>query len=115
MSVSQENYTKYRGKCKEMCQEMLANDSSLTLVRGWYYESLWNREEAHWWLKDGKGKIIDPTKLQFPSGGINEFYREFQGTIECEQCKKLINEEGAIINGRFAICSKECYTLCFVG
>lgn len=31
------DYMKYRGKCKEMSEQACLLDSSLTLVRGYYY------------------------------------------------------------------------------
>jgi hypothetical protein len=102
------NYLKYRGKCKEMSEELAEKDKSLTLVRGYYYEPLWNREEPHWWCKKPCGEIVDPTKLQFPSGGIEDFYREFEGTMPCAECGVIIKEEEAITHGNYACCSTKC-------
>lgn len=119
MSISEEDYRKYRGKCKEMCEELMAKDDTLTLVKGWYYEPFWSREEQHWWIKDKNGEIIDPTRRQFPSGGIKEFYREYAGVIECEQCGKAIEEdnpthqENVVNEGRFSFCSGHCACVCF--
>jgi hypothetical protein len=65
-----EDYLKYRGKCKEFCEALIKQDSTLTLVRGHYFCPLWSSDEQHWWCVDSAGRIIDPTKDQFPSKGI---------------------------------------------
>jgi hypothetical protein len=100
------NYQKYRGKCKEMAANLVNKDEQLRLVRGHYFCPYWGKQ-AHWWCEDKNGKIIDPTKLQFPSGGNGE-YIEFNGKINCEQCGKEVNEEEAHINGNYACCSYKC-------
>ena len=91
-----------------MSEELVANDSSLTLVRGWYFDPIWNREEPHWWCKKEDGTIVDPTKLQFPSGGISDFYREFEGSFDCAACGEVVKEEDAIPHGNYGFCSGEC-------
>ena len=96
-----------RGKCKEMAEELsLANN--YRLVRGYYYEPLWDREEQHWWCEDSDGNIFDPTKEQFPSGGIVGFYREFSGYYTCETCGCDIEEYKVIQMGNYACCSQSC-------
>lgn len=107
------NYTKYRGKCLEFSQNLCNENPELTLVRGYYYCPIWNEEEQHWWCKDKEGNIIDPTKLQFPSAG-NGIYREFDGTIICEECGKEFqeNDEKASFHGAHAFCSYTCYGKC---
>ncbi len=107
--VELSNYQKYRGKCKQMCEELVKNDSTLTMVRGYYYEPLWSKDEQHWWCEDTDGNIIDPTCLQFPSGGVKEFYTKFDGNVECDNCHKQLKEEDAIIDGRYCFCSNKCY------
>jgi hypothetical protein len=97
-----------RGKCKEMSEELVKKDPTLTLVRGWYYEPLWNKDEEHWWTKTIEGEIIDPTASQFPSGGIPEFYTEFDGTMSCSECGKKISEKVAKFAGRYPVCSTKC-------
>jgi len=101
------NYLKFRGNCKEMAQQ-LADKEGYTLVRGYYYEPFWDRKEQHWWCIDKEGNIHDPSKKQFPSNGIKEFYTEFDGTVECEQCGKVIKEEEVVMQGRFPTCSYRC-------
>lgn len=102
------NYLKYRGRCKEMSEALVAKDPSLTLVRGYYHCLVWGRQ-PHWWAKNHKGEVVDPTKLQFPSSGRG-FYEEFNGCVECENCGKEIKEEEAETFGsRFALCSYKCY------
>ena len=106
--MSDTNYVKYRGKCKEFCQELIQSNPDFKLVRGYYYEPLWDREEEHWWCVDGSNEIHDPTRMQYPSGGIKEFYREFDGTLDCAECGKTITESEIVSIGRYAVCSKRC-------
>src|SRR6185436_18519915 len=101
------DYTKYRGKCKEFSEAAIAADPSLTLVRGHYHCPFWG-EQAHWWTKRMDGTIFDPTKDQFPSKGHGE-YVEFDGTIPCSNCGKVMKEEDADIDGRYAFCSYQCH------
>ena len=101
------DYERYRGKCKEE-SEKLAKEKGYILVRGYYYEPLWNREEPHWWCVDEDGVIHDPTRKQFPSGGIADFYTEFDGTVECAECGKIVEEKDIIPMGNYACCSDLC-------
>lgn len=101
-----------RGRCKEMSEEAIKNDSSLTLVCGFYYEPYWSREEEHWWCERSDGSIFDPTASQFPSGGVTEYYRKFEGRFECEQCGKDCHMDEMIHEGRYHFCSGECYCRC---
>ncbi len=103
------NYLKYRGKCQEM-SKALAKEKGYKVVKGWYYDPLWNREEPHWWCVDDEGIIHDPTKLQFPSGGIPDFYREFKGIFTCPECGKDFPEKQVVImgNGNYTCCSDQC-------
>jgi hypothetical protein len=109
----QENYKKYRGLCKELSEAFVIENPDYEIVRGWYYEPLWSREEPHWWCKHKEtGEIHDPTKLQFPSGGIMQFYREFDGILQCEQCGKEVEEKEAGFYGNYAFCSVHCIRRC---
>lgn len=60
------------GECADVTRDIAAKDPSLTRVRGFYHCHQWGRR-AHWWLKDSAGKVIDPTKMQFPSAGSGEY------------------------------------------
>jgi hypothetical protein len=102
------NYLKYRGKCKEYAEAACQNDNSLILVRGYYHCPIWGKQ-AHWWTKRHDGTIYDPTRKQFQSGGISEFYEEFDGFVECSNCGKRIHENEADIEGNYAFCSYECH------
>lgn len=102
------NYEKYRGKCKEFSEQAVKDDPSLTLVRGYYFCPIWNVEEQHWWTKREDGTIYDPSCLQYPSKGAG-MYREFDGTIECSNCGKQITELTASFESRYAFCSYECH------
>jgi len=105
-----DNYLKYRGKCRELCDALIKENPDLILVRGWYYEPLWSREEQHWWCKDKEGNIHDPSHLQFPSCGVSEFYREFKGLFNCSNCDKEVKEEDiGSAEGRYVFCSHKCH------
>ena len=108
MQAEESNYTKFRGKCKQMCEEAIAADNSLTLVRGHYWCPVWNTEEAHWWTVRKDGSIFDPTALQFPSAGAGD-YTPFSGVIACSECGKEVKEEDAETSGNYAFCSYTCH------
>ena len=104
-------YIIYRGKCKEACEALQKVIPELELVRGHYFDCVWNSNEAHWWLVDSDGNIVDPTANQFPTKGkMTDMYVPFNGIISCEQCGKSTKEEDAIImgNGHYAVCSNSC-------
>ena len=61
--TEQNDYMKYRGKCREMSEALVAENPELTLVRGFYHCPFWG-VQGHWWCKTKTGEIIDPTKLQ---------------------------------------------------
>jgi len=108
------DYSKYRGKCKEMSEILVNKNPDLELIRGYYFCPIWCREEQHWWCKSKTtGKIVDPTAKQFGSKG-HGLYREFDGTVECSHCGEIIKEEDARIEGRYAFCSIKC-NMRFVG
>ena len=108
----QSNYEKYRGKCKEYVDKAILADSTLTAVRGWYMCPIWG-EQQHWWCVDKDGKVIDPTRKQFPSQGIGE-YVPFNGIITCSECGKEVPEEEALFDSNYAFCSGRCHA-CFIG
>jgi hypothetical protein len=101
-----DNYQKYRGKCKEMSEALVATDPTLRLVRGYYYCSSWGIQE-HWWTQREDGTVVDPTKDQFPSKGMG-IYEEFDGLLYCEVCNKEMREEEADFAGCYPICSYSC-------
>ena len=108
MTGEDNDYLKYRGKCKEMSEAAVAADPTLTIVRGHYYCPVWNTEEQHWWCVREDGTIYDPTAKQFGSKGLG-IYTPFDGTITCDECGKQVKEEEASIEGRFAFCSYRCH------
>ena len=110
------NYQKFRGRCKELSEELVRNDPSLRLVRGFYHEPTWGTKEGHWWCVDQAGNIIDPSKDQFPTGGIIDCYEEFDGTCECADCGKRFEEKsiGTQFMSNYAFCSTAC-AMSFVG
>ena len=105
--VYSDNYKKYRGHCRETA-EKLSKERGYKLVKGFYNEPIWNIKEQHWWCVDNNGKIYDPSAKQFPSGGIEGFYEEYTGFVNCEHCGKKIAEEHIIMQGRFPVCSEKC-------
>lgn len=114
-----EDYLKYRGKCKEYAQELAATDPSLEIVRGYFHEPFWAEKQPHWWCKDSDGNIIDPSVKQFPSWKLAEidpslFYEEFDGIIQCAECGTSVKEENARFDSNYAFCSTKC-NMRFVG
>jgi len=105
--VPENNYKKYRGKCKEYCEKLIEENPKLRLVRGWYLCPIWGTQEEHWWCKDEDENVIDPTRLQFPSAGHGG-YVEFAGNCFCENCGTAFPEEEAIHMGRYVVCSGLC-------
>jgi len=100
------DYRKFRGKCKEFVDQAVKDDPSLTAVRGHYYCPMWGKQ-AHWWCVRPDGTVYDPTVAQFPRPHIGE-YVPFDGTVECAECGRVVGENFAKIDGRYAFCSYEC-------
>jgi hypothetical protein len=112
--ADQTDYEKYRGRCREMSEALVASDPTLTLVRGHYYDHEWG-EQPHWWCRRPDGTIVDPTKDQFPSKGRG-VYVEFDGIIECSECGKEMREgvDDIDYESNYAFCSTRCHAH-FVG
>lgn len=108
-----DDYTKFRGKCKEMSDALCAADPTLTLVRGHYFCPVWNSDEPHWWCTKPDGTIVDPTAAQFGSKGYG-IYTPFDGVVECSECGKETKEEDARFDSNYAFCSTVCH-MRFVG
>lgn len=113
MDEQENNYLKYRGKCKEFCEQAIKDDPTLILVRGHYFCPIWNKNDPHWWTVRKNGEIYDPTRLQFPSKGFGE-YTPFSGLVECANCGKEVLEEDAKFESKYAFCSTKC-NMHFVG
>ncbi len=107
MENNDDNYKKYRGKCKEFCEKLCDQDKSLRIVRGVYCCPIWG-EQDHWWCISDKGLIIDPTVNQFPTKGFCATYTEFNGMVACIECGKEIKEEYSVFYGHHAFCSTSC-------
>lgn len=108
-----DDYARYRGKCKEMSMAAVTADPTLTLVRGHYHCILWG-EQPHWWTVRADGSVFDPSAAQFPSKGMGE-YVPFDGTVSCAECGKEMREEDVTCaEGNYAFCSTAC-ALRFVG
>ena len=102
------DYLQFRGKCKELAEAAVNEDSSLRLVRGFYHCPMWGKQ-AHWWAAKPDGTIVDPSVKQFPTGGAGAKYQEFDGSIECEYCHESVPEEEAYIYEQHAYCCYQCY------
>ena len=102
------DFGKYRGRCRQLSEEAVAAEPTLTLVRGYYHCPIWGKQ-GHWWTKRPDGTIYDPTVSQFPSGGLGE-YEEFDGYFNCGHCGKRVAEddEEAHRNGNYIYCSGAC-------
>jgi hypothetical protein len=102
------DYLTYAGTCKEACEALVAADSSLVLVRGYYECPMWG-DRQHWWCKRDDGSIVDPTVKQFPTAGICATYREYHGEpVPCEECGRDVAEDDMITLGNFVVCSNRC-------
>jgi len=101
------DYQKYRGRCRELAEEAVKQNPTLTLVRGHYYCPVWGKQ-PHWWAKTPEGEIVDPSKRQFPSKGIGD-YEEFDGMVECSECGTRIPEEEGDYESNYVFCSYECH------
>ena len=108
MSDELADYIKYRGKCRQFSEQLIKEDPTLRLVRGYYYCPTWNKTMQHWWCEKPDGTIVDPTKDQFPSKGLGT-YEEFNGMISCEFCGKEVDEREAYMHAHHAYCSSRCF------
>ena len=106
--TEQTDYTRFRGKCREMVEDLCSENPELTPVRGHYYCPIWNSEEAHWWAVDKNGKIHDPSSRQFPSNGLG-IYTPFDGMCTCSNCGKSIREEDGHFDSNYVFCSNLCH------
>lgn len=76
-----------RGTCRTAAEQLAETDPSLSVVRGWYVDAHWGRQE-HWWCVRPDGEIVDPTVEQFPTGhvpGLRE-YIPYEGVHPCPGC-----------------------------
>ena len=103
------DYSRFRGRCKDLVDEAVSKDPTLTAVRGHYFCPLWNREDQHWWAVRPDGTILDPSVCQFPSKGFG-IYTPFDGMVTCSECGKTMEEDDAAkISGKYAFCTEVCY------
>lgn len=100
------DYKEYRGKCKQLSEEAVRLDPTLTLRRGHYWCPFWG-SQPHWWTERPDGSIYDPSARQFPSKGEGD-YIPFSGKVECGECGKEMDENDASYYGNYALCSQQC-------
>jgi hypothetical protein len=113
------DYERFRGKCKQLAEDAVRQDPTLTLVRGYYVCSAWGKQ-THWWTTRPDGSVFDPACRQFPSNGRGE-YIPFDGKVGCEICGKIMTErevyrfEFSGLGSQDALCSEECYGKYVIG
>ena len=99
------NVTESYGKCEVVTEAMQEAFPELQRVRGHYYCPIWS-ERQHWWLVDPEGRIVDPTKSQFPSKGLGVYEPWVDGTPEptgmCANCGGMVYDGGTT-------CSEDCH------
>lgn len=93
-----------RGKCREYAEAAKSADPTLRLVRGWYFDPVWGRQE-HWWTERPDGTIFDPTAAQFPLGGVADWYEEYRGVFPCQGCGAEVSE----VEHYNGCCTYQCY------
>ena len=104
--MSDTDYKKFRGKCKEMAEALVKADPTLRLVRGHYHCPMWGRQ-AHWWTVKPDGVIVDPSVRQFPTKGMAAEYVEWSGVEPCINCGDAVVEADLI---RYSgCCSWSCF------
>lgn len=95
-----------RGTCKTAAEQLAKEDPSLTVVRGWYIDVHWGRQE-HWWCVRADGGIVDPTVEQFPTGhvpGLRQ-YEPYEGIHPCPGCGTAVRED----RNYSGFCCGACY------
>lgn len=113
MQSQNDDYSRYRGKCKAMSEALVELNPGYRLARGWYDCPQWGRQQ-HWWTVRPDGTIDDPTVLQFPAPRTGE-YIEFDGWLDCEQCGKSVHEQDPnahTVDNGMIFCSGTCYARC---
>ena len=95
-----------RGTCEEAAKKLATQDPTLTVVRGWYHDTLWGTQE-HWWCTTADGAVVDPTVEQFPTGHIESLrsYEPYAGTFPCYGCGIEISED----DHTMGCCCGACY------
>ena len=100
-----ENVYESYGKCTDVTLQMSKVFPELKRIRGFYYCPIFGKRE-HWWLVDIYGNIVDPTKKQFPSGGVGVYEEWIEGSNE--PTGKCPNCGGYCFNESYC-CSQECH------
>jgi hypothetical protein len=100
------------GQCSSAVAAMVKEFPELRIVRGHVFDLMWG-QRSHWWLVTVDGKIVDPTKSQFPCVmGYEEWVPGTEVRVgSCMQCGQEIWEAVESLDGppiRRYSCSKEC-------
>lgn len=112
IAANYSNYLAAYGECKTAVERMVAEFPELRKARGFFYSVAWGQRE-HWWCVTAEGRIIDPTRCQFPDGFALDgaAYHELVGTDEeiadqvptgvCADC-------GSPVYGGASFCNENC-------
>lgn len=101
------------GKCSAACNEMILVFPELKIIRGHVYDAYWGKR-GHFWLVTEDGKIIDPTRGQFPARSIQ--YEAWDPSVpvrvgKCMECGVEIFKCVATLDEKpqvESVCSEEC-------
>lgn len=92
------------GRCDDATVLMKQAFPDLVRVRGHFYDAAWG-QRSHWWLMAPDGSIVDPTAVQFPSGGRGVYEPWIEGDAEptgkCPNCGEYVYDGGTV-------CSDAC-------
>jgi hypothetical protein len=96
------------GRCSSACQDMQKTFPELRLVRG--YVDHMHGNDAHWWLQEVGGEVVDPTASQFKSPNN---YTEYEEGMEvrigrCMNCGWDIFDNTMFSKKSTSICSDDC-------
>lgn len=97
-----------RNRCKVLVGRLLDRRDDVRPVPGWYECPFLGRTE-HWWAVTDAGEIVDPSALQFPSGGRARYVPAAPWDLVCQwrDCDNLVTVERLFHIG--PACSDDCY------
>lgn len=117
-----ENVDRGYGKCREVVGRMVRAFPDLRRACGFYHCPAWGRRE-HWWCVDREGKVVDPTRAQFPSAepglGVNR-YEELDLTNPADRARiptGVCMDCGGPVYGGDTFCDATCeeQTMAYLG
>lgn len=105
ISAHYPTHTDAYGRCAEAVTGIVAAFPELTKVRGWVFDALWGRRE-HWWCHAPDGKVVDPTRHQFPCLIDYEVWDESKGE---PPKRRVCTDCGTEHYGDNDFCNEACY------